>query len=196
MFHNILGFGGRMGRLEYFLVSLVFALFMALLILALVLGLAPHGLTPGNARASLGASSLLIVLLLVVVPIYLWFSLAFLAKRIRDIGWNPLFVILGWIGAIMIDRFVAMTVPAMALGHGSGTLAGLLLNLFMYGSLLFWPSAPTGTEDWSGNSYPGGRPDPDPRLQRPREPKPAAQPAAALAPAPVQAPSGFGRRGL
>lgn len=194
MLHTILGFGGRLGRLEYFIISLVFGILVGLMILALFLGFIPHGATAAEAKASLESPGLLLILLLVIVPIYLWFSLALQAKRLRDIGWNPLYVIPGWIAVITIDRFVAMAFPAVALGPSSGTLVGLLINLFMTGSLLFWPSAPTGTADWGG-STPMGSPEPQP--YRPREESPVPRPAAATwSPTPAPTPSGFGRRGL
>ena len=189
MLHNILGFGGRMGRLEYFLISLVFGLFMSLLVLALTLGLVPHGVTLGAP----GSTAFLLILLLVVLPIYLWFSLALQAKRFRDMGWNPLYVIPGWIFANMVGEALSM---AFLTVHSIPWI-GLLFNLFMCGALLFWPSAPTGVQDWGGDSYHPSGPDPEQGSARPRAPSPAARPAApAWSPAPAQAPSGFGRRGL
>jgi len=188
MFHNILGFGGRIGRLEYFLISMVFGVFMTLLVLALVLGLAPHGMTRGSA----GSSALLLILLLVVLPVYLWFSLALQAKRFRDMGWDPLYVIPGWIIANMVSGAVTLALPTV---H-SIPVIGLLFNFSMSCALLFWPSGPTGVQDWGGNGYITGQPDPEPISERPRAAKPAARPAATWNPAPVQAPSGFGRRGL
>ena len=193
MLHNILGFGGRMGRLEYFIVSVVFGLFMSLLVLALVSGLAPHGVTSDSMRGSAGSPALLLILLLVVLPVYLWFSLALQAKRFRDIGWDPLYVIPGWIFANMVGGLVSVAFPTV---HWIPAI-GLLLNLFMSCALLFWPSGPTGVNDWTGNSYPDPEPDFSPRAAKMAEAKPAPRPApAAWSPAPAQAPSGFGRRGL
>lgn len=189
MLHNILGFGGRIGRLEYFLISIVFGLFVTLLVLALKLGLAPHGMTPGSP----GSTAFLLVLLLIVLPIYLWFSLALQAKRFRDIGWDPLYVIPGWIFANMVNG--VLTVAFLTV-HWIPWI-GLLFNLFMSLALLFWPSGPTGTGDWGGGSPYFGSPDSEPELDRRREPNPAPRPAAATwSPAPAPVPSGFGRRGL
>ena len=189
MLHNILGFGGRIGRLEYFLISMVFGLFMSLLVLALRLGLAPHGLTLGSP----GSTAFLLILLLIVLPIYLWFSFALQAKRFRDIGWDPLYVIPGWIFANMVIG--ALTLVFLTV-HSIPWI-GLLFNLFMSLALLFWPSGPTGTGEWGGGSDYFGSPDSEPQPYRPRETTPAPSPAAtSWSPAPVQAPSGFGRRGL
>ena len=187
MLHNILGFGGRIGRLEYFLISMVFGLFMSLLVLALRLGLAPHGLTLGSP----GSTAFLLILLLFVLPIYLWFSFALQAKRFRDIGWDPLYVIPGWIFANMVIG--ALTLVFLTV-HSIPWI-GLLFNLFMSLALLFWPSGPTGTGEWGGNTHPMDSP--VPQSYSPRETSPAPRPAAATwSPAPAQAPSGFGRRGL
>lgn len=190
MLHNILGFGGRMGRLEYFLVSLVFGLFMSLFVLALTLGLVPHGVTRGSA----GSTAYLLILLLAVLPIYLWFSLALQAKRFRDMGWDPLYVIPGWIFANMVGGALFM---AFLTVHSIPWI-GLLFNLFMSCALLFWPSAPTGVQDWGG-TYPGSPPGPEfsPRTSRAPEPARAPRPAPpAWSPPAAAAPSGFGRRGL
>ena len=197
MFHNILGFGGRMGRLEFFLISIVFGFFMGLLILALFLGFTPRGATASEARAALESPGLRLILLLGVLPIWLWFSLAFQAKRFRDIGWNPLYIIPGWFVASLIDQLVSIFFPTLALLPGQGTWLGLLLDLFLIGSLLFWPSAPTGTGDWSGGSHVFGAPDPEPQRGRPRAAIPTPRPAAPTwSPAPAPVSSGFGRRGL
>ncbi|MDB5704780.1 MAG: putative rane protein of unknown function [Sphingomonas bacterium] len=198
MLHNVLGFGGRMGRLEYFLCSLVFAMLMLLVIVALFFGFAPHFGAAGAGGRSSVPPGFILTLLVVVLPVYLWFSLAFQAKRFRDMGWNPLYVLPGWIAAQVIDRFVAFAIPSLALAPGTGTLVGTLLSLFMGCALLFWPSAPSTAGDWDNGNYHWGSPDPDadPGPGRARETTRAARTAAAWSPPPAAAPSGFGRRGL
>jgi uncharacterized membrane protein YhaH (DUF805 family) len=194
MLHNVLGFGGRMGRLEYFLCSIVFAFLIVLVAIALFFGLAPLFATPGGGRASATSPALLLTVGALVLPFYLWFSLAFQAKRFRDMGWNPVYVLPGWIAAQVIDRMVAFAVPTLALGPGSGTLLGTLLSLAMGGCLLFWPSAPSTVDNWE--DYHWGSPDHDPDPGRAREAVRTPRPAATWNPAPAPAPSGFGRRGL
>ena len=185
MLHNILGFGGRVGRLEYFLIRMVFNLFMSPLVLALISGLAPHGVTSDSMRGSVGSPALVLILLLVVLPIYLWFSLALQAKRFRDIGWDPLYVIPGWIFANMVTIVFFIALPTMYWI----AVIGLLFNLFMSCALLFWPSGSTGVNDWTGNRYPDPAPDLGPRAGKMAEAKPAPRPApAAWSPAPAQAP--------
>jgi hypothetical protein len=62
------------------------------------------------------------------------------SMRIRDIGWDPVCVIGGWIAVMVIDVIVATKIPALALqpGHHT-TIVSSLANLVMTGVLLFWP---------------------------------------------------------
>jgi uncharacterized membrane protein YhaH (DUF805 family) len=195
MLHILLGFGGRMSRLEYFLACLALGFLTMLLVVALVLGFKPHGESMAGVRASM-PHGLVMMLLLVVLPFYLWFSLAFQAKRIRDIGWNPVYVLPGWIAAVTFDRLVAYTIPGLAWGAGGGTLLGTLFNLAMALCLLFWPSRPAGNGIWYGSAYHGDLP----VDQTDRAPDPGPRPAAARVSSPTPpftpTPSGFGRRGL
>ena len=190
MLHNILGFGGRMGRLEYFLACLGLSFLVMLLVVALIAGFAPH--IERGAKPSL-PPGLMVMLLAVVLPIWLWFALAFQSKRYRDMGWNPLYVIPGSIGALTIIGLLSPFVPGLA-------LLGVLLNLALSLCLMFWPSEPTGSGDWySGGSYHDGSPDPEPALDRApasTSRRPATVRTSAPAPVFTPAPSGFGRRGL
>jgi uncharacterized membrane protein YhaH (DUF805 family) len=188
MLSNILGFGGRIGRLEYFLLCLALGFATVLVVFAMAFGTMPRGGAGGVAPHHV-PTALILMLVVFVLPVYLWFAFAFQAKRIRDIGWNPLYVILGWIAVIALDRAVAMIVPTVALGSGGGTLVGGLINLAMCGILLFWPSAPADSA-WSEQVYHTAPPTPPAPRPAPR----AAAPAPGWTPAP--APTGFGRRGL
>jgi len=186
MLHNILGFGGRLGRLEFFLSCLALGFLVMLLVLALIAGFAPHfergakSLPPG----------LMVAFYVIVMPIYLWFGLALQAKRLRDMGWNPLYVIPGSIAAFTIMALLSPFVPGLA-------ALSMVLNLLLGLCLLFWPSEPTGDGDWYGGSYQDGSPDPDRVIDRAR-PAASRRPATVRtsAPPPVftPAPSGFGRR--
>ena len=133
MLHNVLGFGGRMSRLDYFLACMALALLTMLLSLALVLGFKPQGESLTYLRESV-PPRLIMTLLLVVLPFYLWFSLAFQAKRIRDIGWNPAYVLPLWIAVVGFDRIAAHAIPDLAPSAGGGTLLGGLFNLALGGS--------------------------------------------------------------
>ena len=194
MLHNMLGFGGRMARFEYFLASMGLGVLTLLVVLALVLGFRPDGGSIADYRTSV-PPGLILTLLLVVLPFYLWFSLAFQAKRIRDIGWKPIYVLPGWIAAVAFDRLVAHAIPGLAVSAGGGTLLGTFFNLGMALCLMFWPGRPAGDGIWYGDSYHGPLPDEG----SDRAPNPARRPATVRTapPAPVfTTPSGFGRRGL
>jgi uncharacterized membrane protein YhaH (DUF805 family) len=187
MLHNILGFGGRMGRLEYFLSCMALGVLVGLLVIALTAGFAPH-ITRGEKPVfPLG---FIVGMFVVVLPITLWFSLAFEAKRLRDMGWNPLYFIPISFAVFVTLEFAARVVPALALVNG-------LLNLAQCLCLLFWPSQPMGSGDWYGGSYGDGFP--EPLLDRtPSSPprRPATVRTSAPPPVFTPAPSGFGRRGL
>ena len=189
MLHNILGFGGRMGRLEYFLASMALGLLLTMLVVALVVGFMPH---LGDGERGPMPRGLMILLLGLVLPIYLWFGLAFQAKRFRDMGWNPIYWIPGSIGVLGIITLLSPFVPGLA-------LIGGLFNILLCLCLLFWPSAPTGNGDWySGSSYDGPadrRPEID-GMPASTSRRPATVRSSAPPPVFTPAPSGFGRRGL
>lgn len=176
----LFGFAGRIGRLEYFLLTILLAVVMTALVLTLVWGLASH--YPMSPGATEPPSTLIILIVAIVGPIFLWFTLALQAKRFRDMGWNPLHVLSGWIAAIVIDTFIAYSVPSLALESGDGTAIGALINLVMFGCLLFWPSMPAGSDD-SYHTIPSRE-----------RPAPVVPPPARSDLFAAPAPSGFGRR--
>jgi uncharacterized membrane protein YhaH (DUF805 family) len=191
MLSAMFSFHGRIGRMQYFLrsMALVGAIFGVIFVPILILCAgrireALHGgPTPGG-----GVSLLLVfgVLALICLPAGLWSSLSLQARRFRDIGWNPLFVILGWIGFDLIDRLVAGAVPSLALGQThQGTLFGALVGLVLGGALLFWPGA--GDSDETYAPPPLEPRDPVDRFRANPTPTPVRDPAPA---------TGFGRRGL
>ncbi len=143
MFAAVFGFGGRLNRLRYFLSCLALGgVFGVLVVMAVIGVLAGHsGGAPASEEDLLKAFLPLAIFAIPVCGAYLWVSLALQARRIRDIGWNPLYVIPGWIGLMIVDRGVALAVPSLALIPHNGTLLGSLFNLAMGGALLFWPSA-------------------------------------------------------
>lgn len=190
MLHNILGFGGRMGRLEYFLACMALGFLVGMLVLALIFGFMPH---LGHGERGPVPAGLTAMLVGIVLPIYLWFALAFQAKRYRDMGWNPLYVIPGTFAAGMVIGLLSPFVHWLP-------IVGVLLNVTLSLCLWFWPSQPTGDGDWYSNrSFHDDLPDPEPVMDRapafaPRRPATVRQ--AAPPPAFTPAPSGFGRRGL
>ena len=128
-------FSGRLERLPYFkgFLALIAASFVpAFLLFSMAPKLRDH-----NTSAII---ALAIMLAFVGITIG-WISLAMQARRFRDIGWPPLYVIPAWWALQFADPFVAMNFPGLAIGRQhTHTFAGLLLNLFMMGALFFWPS--------------------------------------------------------
>ncbi|HEX4197762.1 MAG TPA: DUF805 domain-containing protein [Caulobacteraceae bacterium] len=190
MLEAVFSFRGRLNRLQYFLGNV--GLFVGVIVLVIV-----GAVTVGaQLRASGGAPSLatlgpIALLALILVPPLFWISFSLQARRFRDIGWDPVLMVPGWIGVLVIDELVAKGVPALSLSHGQHTLFGVLFNLAMAGCLLFWPGK-------------GEDPAP-PLLQRPPSTWTPPPPEPAPAPRPVMpAPSygaapaapRFGRRGL
>ena len=201
MLNIIFGFGGRVGRLEFFLFSLGLGIVSVLLALLIFGAVMPHDLmTMDPASRKMALVRPVLITLLIVGPFFCWFSFALQAKRFRDMGWNPLFAILGWIGLMMVDKLVGIAVPSLAVGISHATPFGMLFNLGMCLCLWFWPSAPGGAgatfdprifdENWAGAE--------SARLLSPAaipQPAPAA-PQPTSTPPPLAARPGFGRRGL
>ncbi len=99
----LFGFNARIGRLQYFLGSVALAIFMTMVIFAIAFS-AVHG-SPG-----LHGSARAIVLsqlkwpLIAVGAIFLLMSFMLQSMRFRDIGWDPVCVIPGWIALEQADR--------------------------------------------------------------------------------------------
>jgi uncharacterized membrane protein YhaH (DUF805 family) len=186
MLHNILGFGGRLGRLEFFVSCVVLGFLLTLLFLVVIAGFASH-IERGSRVLPPG---LVVTLYVVVLPIYLWFGLALQAKRLRDMGWNPLYIIPGSIAVSVILSLLSPFVPGLA-------ALNVVLDVLLTLCLLFWPSQPAGDGEWYGGSYQDGSPDPERVIDRTpvvQSRRPATVRASAPPPVFTPAPSGFGRR--
>jgi uncharacterized membrane protein YhaH (DUF805 family) len=192
MFEAVFSFRGRLNRLQYLASSM--ALGAVVTIAVVIIGVSAfaqfHG--SGGPPSLAGLGPILLIALLLVPPFF-WVSFSLQARRFRDIGWNPVLVIPLWLGVLVIDQLVAMAVPAISLPLVHRTIVGVLFNLAMGGSLLFWPGhgdnpAPPMFEDpWT----------PAPPAPEPRPAMPQAAPIPSYRPAPA-APAAprFGRRGL
>ena len=139
----IFGFNVRIGRLHYFLATIVLAVVMTAIAFALASYLfeqLPRGSTPtGN--------DLLTWPVIAAGLFFMWGTLNLQAMRIRDIGWDPVCVIPAWITIIIVDSLVAHRIPGWAIGRDHhGTIVGALINLVLLLILTFWPS---GTDDGS-----------------------------------------------
>ena len=190
MLETVFSFSGRINRLQYFasIVALTAALFVPVLVIGL--GLLAHGGV--GARPPLATLALMGLFFLIAIPPFLWVSFSLQARRFRDIGWNPLYVIPGWLVFQVLDRVIAQFVPALSVGplHAQ-TWIGLLVSLGLAGALLFWPGRAEDDDDApaTGTSW-----------MRPSTPPPAAPATTATytpAPSPAAASTPrFGRRGL
>jgi hypothetical protein len=124
---------------------------------------------------------------MVAIVFFGFVSFTLQAMRIRDIGWDPVCVIPGWIAAAIVDGMVAGRFPSWAIEQGRhGTIVGALINLVLLGALLFWPS---GDYHESGPSFDATPPKPEGSMFRPTA---ASAPAARIAQATR---AEFGRRG-
>jgi len=133
MIEILFGFGGRVTRLQ-FLLSCIAVAAAGLLAGELAFG----GLGPADGRDS-GAPHFI----LSIAPLLLLFLCAasLQARRFRDMGWDPLYVIPGWIAINAIDRLVALQHPNLAMSGGfHQTLLGLIANGLLWAALLLWPS--------------------------------------------------------
>src|SRR5450631_3556725 len=103
----LFGFNARLGRLHYFLASIGFLIALAIVFVAIAVGVtlvAPH-----QADVALRWLTILGLALL------LWANVMLQAMRFRDIGWDPVCVIPAWIAITIVDQVVATKVPAWSL---------------------------------------------------------------------------------
>jgi uncharacterized membrane protein YhaH (DUF805 family) len=153
----VFGLNARLGRLHYFLATIAVA--VAMTAIAFAIGLSAYHTTPRGMPLSLDT-----VKWPVIAAGLLFFLITFTLQsmRVRDIGWDPVCVIPGWIAILIIDMLVANKFPALALGREhQGTAVGALVNLALFLALLFWPSG-----DYENSPPTFGetrRPDPSPR---------------------------------
>jgi uncharacterized membrane protein YhaH (DUF805 family) len=154
----IFGLNARLGRLHYFLATIVLAVVMTGLCFLVVFSLffnVPHG-----AQLTFAIMKWPVIGL---GTLFAAVSLTLQSMRIRDIGWDPVCVIPTWIAILAVDFAVAHKFPGLSLGpEHYGTVVGGLVNLAMTLALLFWPS---GDYDGSTPDFGGSRfsPDPSPR---------------------------------
>jgi uncharacterized membrane protein YhaH (DUF805 family) len=151
----IFGLNARLGRLQYFLITIGVAVLMTgvcFLIARQTFQGASNGVPPSIDSLKGPA--------LIVGIIFMAITLTLQSMRIRDIGWDPVCVIPGWVAILIIDMMVARKFPGLSLGaeHHS-TVISALVNLGLMLALLFWPSA----DDESA----------PPALSEPRRPDPA-----------------------
>jgi uncharacterized membrane protein YhaH (DUF805 family) len=156
----IFGLNARLGRLHYFVASIVLAVVMTVLCVLLVFSFVQTGLHGAYvSREYIYATMKWPIIALTVLFCLASFTLQ--SMRIRDIGWDPVCVIPTWIAIMAVDFAVAHKFPGLALGpEHYGTVVGGLVNLVMTLALLFWPS---GDYDGADFDQPRFSSDPSPR---------------------------------
>lgn len=196
MLDLLFSFRGRVGRLKYFLTVIGLAVAMAALVVGLV-AMTVAGKAAGG-HPDLLSILMIVLLVLMMVPVMIWSGLALQAKRIRDIGLDPVIVIPASLFFNICDAMVVQAAPQFAVIHGSHqTLLGAGFGLAFGLCLLFWPGKSDTDFELPSDASPkpprGGR-DPSRKAAvatRPVATQPAAAWSAASAPRTT-----FGRRGL
>jgi uncharacterized membrane protein YhaH (DUF805 family) len=132
MLDILFGFNARLGRLQYFLACIGLVVAMVVVSLALIASGGLH--IPKGEHLTwqmLSWPAATMVALFAVATVMLQ------AMRVRDIGWDPVVVMGGWLAITFINIILAAKVPGMA--AIAGALIASIVNLVMYGILLFWP---------------------------------------------------------
>src|SRR5579872_4579393 len=132
MLEVFFSFRGRIGRLSYFLRSLVLGGVLGVMLVASVVPIVMGGYPP-RPGAAMG---LIVLCALLLVPA-LWSSFSLQARRFRDIGLDPVVVIPTWIAIQFVDALVATFTPSVSVGFAHHTVVGLLVNLAASLGLLF-----------------------------------------------------------
>ena len=179
----LFGFNARLGRLHYFLSTIGLAVAMTVVIAAMV-GVA---IQSGAKATDFSADSLQWPVIMLAL-VFMWVSFTLQSMRFRDIGWDPVCVIPGWIALMLVDMVVATKIPAWALTpEQHGTIVGAVVNFGLFMALLFWPSGDHGAPS-STSGEPSRFPDTPPRSRA--APSPAATRIARVSN------GGFGRRAV
>jgi uncharacterized membrane protein YhaH (DUF805 family) len=132
----IFGFNARLGRLHFFLSTIAAAIVMTVIPFAIAWG--AYQDTPRGAPLSLDSMKWPLVF---AVILFGWISLTLQSMRVRDIGWDPVCVIPGWIAFTIVDKLIADKFPVLSLGHQAhSSIIGAVVNLVLFLALLFWPS--------------------------------------------------------
>jgi uncharacterized membrane protein YhaH (DUF805 family) len=128
----LFGFNARIGRLYYFLATLLLGIVAGFLVFVVA---AYYGAV--HAPFDTVMTSWPIILIGIAVT---WAMFMLHAMRFRDIGWDPVCVIPVWLALTYIDRLIAMKIPAWSLGpHHLGTAFGSIMDAGLFLALLFWP---------------------------------------------------------
>jgi uncharacterized membrane protein YhaH (DUF805 family) len=148
----LFGFNVRLGRMQFFLATIVLAIVMTGICFAIASYFYPY-----NPRAALPSAQLIGWPVIVAGFGFAYMTFTLQSMRVRDIGWDPVCVIPAWVAILIVDKLVAGKFPALALGQDQNeTIVGAAVNLVLFLALMFWPSGDHGGAEF-GEA--GGRPD-------------------------------------
>lgn len=136
MLDIVFGFNNRLGRLQFFLASIVLAVVMTAICFVVAMSVLRH-ITPANVRPEDLLKSWGTIAAIVFFAVA---TFTLQAMRIRDIGWDPVCVVPAWLALMIVDYVVATRFPHLAINQEhTGTIVGGLVNLVLTLALLFWP---------------------------------------------------------
>jgi uncharacterized membrane protein YhaH (DUF805 family) len=162
----IFGFNARLGRLAYFLYSLVFCIVIGVVVVAGAYIAYRNGLLKPDGFSPGAISPLSLIPILLISLLVIWGAVCLMSMRIRDIGWNPAYVIAIYLLVIGVDTYISLKMPDLAFQQGrSGTVFGAALQFVFTLTLWFWP----------GGAYDAAPPDMAERLPPRREPPPPSE---------------------
>ena len=178
MLEGAFTFRGRIGRMQFFIDGLLSGVGCVVAAIVLAFLVVP-------ARHDAIGIAFFIACFALAGLVVLWFSLSLYVRRIRDIGWDPVVVIGGWIVGNLADAVLAGLVPGLAVGAAHhATIIGSVANPLLSLALLFWPGH-DGPDHDAGSAPP----------RRARAAFAPAAPVATASPHPARQRTGFGRRG-
>jgi uncharacterized membrane protein YhaH (DUF805 family) len=144
----LFGLNARLGRVHYFLATIMLAIVMT----AICFAIATY-LIQSSPADLLTPASLMTWPTIAAMVFFAWMTFTLQSMRIRDIGWDPVCVIPAWIAILIIDKVVAGKIPAWSVGQEhNGTVVGALVNLALFLTLLFWPDGDYETPAYGGTS--------------------------------------------
>ncbi len=201
----LFGFRGRINRLQYLGACIGLGFTLGVVVVAAlvpVVGQLDAIKADPTKIAGILPSALVIV---IAACAYLWAAFSLQACRFRDIGWNPVFAIPGFIALFAVTQSLVKV-------NESLSVLDLIARLALAGILLLWPSQKESAGfggDFMAEPEPAPVPQPQPAARIPAAPRftPAPRtPSFTPAPAPATptpafvarapaAPPSFGRRG-
>jgi uncharacterized membrane protein YhaH (DUF805 family) len=131
MLTAVFKFRGRINRSQYFLGNLA----IGMIFVALAQLFMGFGHQAGTPRSTF-ATAIDAVLLVMATPLAAWIAVSLQARRLRDIGWEPLIAIPIWAGALVAVGMAAQSSPDTT---QTQMVVGTLINFAALTCLFVWP---------------------------------------------------------